>query len=288
MKELKEKLNKYSFFLNKKYELIPIQKYGKKTKFLVDLKGKKFIVLADEKTVQKYEIRIEKLGQEFTKRIGLQYISDDHQILVLTYYGQGEGVIFSKLETKNEEEIAIVLKKEIDKIHEIRRPFVNVSTRFDCKNWYEFIRNYTETYVDYAVLQKDIKKEEATYILREIDKRKEDLLSRPMCMLHGDINEDNVCFLERKKEVYLIDFDDFLIGDILYEYARMFQYLHIKPFQILKEKYYKDIEKNPLFLIYTLRNQLLGYCFEKRNQMDFTYSLASFYKTLEQLKKEID
>ncbi len=102
--------------------------------------------------------------------------------------------------------------------------------------------------------------------------------------LHGGINEDNVCFNEKTKETYLIDYDDFLVGDTLYEYARMFQY-EIPAFQIIKEKYYPNIEENSIFLIYLLRNYLLGYCFEKENGFAWENSSKNYHRVLEKLKE---
>ena len=92
-------------------------------------------------------------------------------------------------------------------------------------------------YLDFVLEQKEIAKEDYGFILALLERNKEYFNNVSLSYLHGDVNEDNVCFIKEKKEVYLIDYDDFLVGDIVYEYARMFQYMDIEQHSPLhKEK----------------------------------------------------
>lgn len=290
MKEIYNLLEQYAYFDGKSYEIFPIQKWNKQTKFLLVMENKKYMIIIDEKTINKYQIRFAKFGDFFKNLVGLKYLSEDGKIILLDYYENGEGKTLSAYQTEeiDNNSIAEEIKKTLDSIHEHKSEFLNVSTRFDCQNWYEFIYSYMKGYLDFVLEQKEIAKEDYGFILALLERNKEYFNNVSLSYLHGDVNEENVCFIKEKKEVYLIDYDDFLVGDIVYEYARMFQYLHIKAFKILKEKYYPTIEENIIFWIYIFRNQIMGYCFEKANNIDTKNSLNEFNKTLIRLKKMVN
>lgn len=286
MEKIKELLETINFFKNTEYEILPIQKCNKNYKFLLTMQNKKYLLIFGEKNIQKYKIRFQKLGKYFEQLVGLQYMDEENNFLLLDYYGNGEGTVLSqcKLNQEENEFIADKLKKILDSIHQHKSPFINLSTRFNNTSWYEFIISYMKLYADYALKQNDLTKEDYAFIFQIIEKNKIYLDTVSLHYLHGDINEDNVCFNSTKKELYLIDYDDFLVGDTLYEYARMFQYKEISAFQILKDKYYKDIENNEIFLIYTLRNWLLSYCFEHVNQLKCENSSNHYHQVLNKLK----
>jgi len=85
--------------------------------------------------------------------------------------------------------------------------------------------------------------------------------------------------------VHLIDYDNFLVGNILYDYARLFQCQNIIPFQILKDKYYKNIENNIIYLIYILRNRLLVYYFEKNNNLKYIHFISQCFKQIKKINR---
>lgn len=287
MDDIDNLLRQYTYFNGKSYEIFPIQKFNRKTKFLLVMDGQKYSIIIDEKIIQKYQIRFDKFGDFFKNLVGLKYLSDDKKIMLLNYYGNGEGNAISSFNQGeiDSEYIAKKIKVLLDSIHKRKSEFLNVTTKFDCKNWYEFIRFYMKAYLDFALEKGDISKEDYNFILQLVDSNKDYFNTVPLCYLHGDVNEDNICFNNEKRDVYLIDFDDFLVGDILYEYARMFQYLHIKSFKIIKEKYFPTIDNNIIFCLYTFRNQIMEYCFGKINNIDISKSLNAFQDTLIQLKK---
>lgn len=287
MKEIYKEIANYDYFKNKFYEIFPIQKWNKKTKFLLVIERKKYVLVLDEKIIKKYQIRFDKLGDYFKCLVGLKYLSDDKKIMLLDYYGNGEGKALSlyKSEEMDNEYIAKKIKQLLDTIHENKSDFINVSTKFNCQNWYEFIYFYMKAYLNFVLEKNDISKEDYNFVLELVNTNKNYFNTIPLSYLHGDINEDNICYNKKTKEIYLIDFDDFLVGDVLYEYARMFQYTYIEAFKIIKEKYYPTIETNSIFWLYTFRNQIMEYCFKKANNLDSTSSLNSFNKTLVFLKE---
>ncbi len=287
MEEIKELLENDSYFQGKEYLVFPIQKWNKSHKFLLEMQNTKYLLIIGEKNIQKYKLRFLALGNYFKQLVGFKYINDKDNILLLDYYGNGEGKTLSQcnFNTEENELIADKLKILLDSIHQHKSPFINFSTRFENNTWYEFIKSYMKLYADYALEQKDLTEEDYYFIFQIIEKNKPYFDTVPLHYLHGGVNEDNVCFNENTKELYLIDYDDFLVGDILYEYARIFQYENIPAFQILKNRYYEDIENNEIFLIYTLRNWLLCYCFESSNQFEYKNSSVMYHNILKKLKK---
>lgn len=286
MEEIREILEKDEYFRNKEYRLTPIQKRNKNHKFLLEMEQKKYILIVGEKRIQKYQIRFHNLDEFYKALVGLEYINPENNILLLTYYGIGDGIPLANCHLKKEDNelIAKELKELLDTIHKHTSPFINLSTRFENKSWYEFIYSYMQLYANYALEHNDLSQEDYDFIFQIIEKNKNYFDTVSLNFLHGDINEDNVCFNKKTKESYLIDYDDFLVGDTLYEYARMFQY-EISAFQIIKEKYYSNVEENTIFLIYLLRNYLLEYCFEKENGFAWENSSKKYHHILEKLKR---
>lgn len=286
MEELNALLDSIDYFKGKKYKIFPIQKWNKNEKFLLEMEDKKYVLITGEKNIKKYKIRLNKLGNYYKEIIGFKYINEDSNVILLDYYGNGKGLALSKciLNKEEDELIANQLKELLDNIHKNKSSFINFSTRFENNNWYEFIVSYMKLYADYALDQKDLKEEDYNFIFQLLEQNKTYFETVPLNYLHGDINEDNVCFNKENNEVYLIDYDDFLIGDILYDYARMFQCGDIPSFQIIKNRYYKDIDNNVIFWIYILRNWLLVYYFEKNNNLEWRSSSAMYHNVLEKLK----
>lgn len=287
MEELNILLNSLEYFKGKKYKIFSIQKWNKNSKFLLEMENKKYVLITDKKSIQKYKIRFNKLGNYYETIAGLKYFDEDNNILLLDYYGNGKGIPLSEciLSKEDNELVATQLKEILDNIHKNRNSFVNLSIHFENNNWYEFIESYMRLYAGYALKQKDLTEEDYNFIFHTLKQNKAYFENVSLSYLHGDLNEDNICFNKESREVYLIDYDDFLIGDILYDYARMFQYQNISAFQIIKNKYYKNIDNNVIFLIYTLRNWLLLYCFKKNNNFEWKNSSVMYHNILEKLKK---
>lgn len=53
MKEIYNLLEQYAYFNGKSYEIFPIQKWNKQTKFLLVMENKKYMIIIDEKTINK-------------------------------------------------------------------------------------------------------------------------------------------------------------------------------------------------------------------------------------------
>lgn len=287
MEEIKQILEKDNFFTNKNYQIVQIQKWNKNTQFLLLMDNKKYTLILGEKNIQKIKNRLNSLDEYYKEFVGLKYLNDSLNIALLDYYENGSGVPLSKLSLSEEENIYIAeqLKKIMDNMHSHKRKFVCLSTHFKGENWYDFIHFYMNLYAQIVLEQKDISKEEYNFIFNILEKNKNYFLSISLNYLHGDVNEDNICYDAKRKKVYLIDYDDCLIGDTLYDYARLFQYTHIPSIKIIKEKYFKNIEKNEIFLIYYLRNIMLDYCFRKVNKMDATSLVNSIHRVLEKIKE---
>ncbi len=119
MEKIKELLETINFFKNTEYEILPIQKCNKNYKFLLTMQNKKYLLIFGEKNIQKYKIRFQKLGKYFEQLVGLQYMDEENNFLLLDYYGNGEGTVLSqcKLNQEENEFIADKLKKILDSIH---------------------------------------------------------------------------------------------------------------------------------------------------------------------------
>lgn len=277
-------LQKDDFFKNKHFKILPIQNWNKNTKFLLEMENQKYLLILGEKNLSKYKKRLELLGDYYRNLAQVIYINENDSYLLLVYYDNGEGIPLSKCQLDSEEQqwVFQALKNILNEIHSHKSSFINFSTRFHNKNWYDFIFSYMKAYADYALEQDDLTTEDYDFIFKLLEKNKTYFTNVPLNYLHGDINPDNVCVDFKKKIVYLIDFDDFLVGDSLYEYAKIMQHKNIPVFQM-----FKNVDNNVIYSLYLLREYLLGYCFKKSNGLDYQDAYNNFQQILKDLKGEV-
>lgn len=277
------------FFKNKHFKISPIQNWQKNTKFLLEMEKQKYLLILGEKNLNKYKKRLELLGDYFKNLAQVVYINENGSYLLLAYYGNGEGIPLSKCQLDSEEQQWVFqsLKNILNEIHSHKSPFINLSTRFQNNDWYDFITSYMKAYADYALEQNDLTVEDYDFIFELLEKNKIYFTTVSLNYLHGDINPDNVCVDLKKRKVYLIDFDDFLVGDSLYEYAKMERFKDILSFQMFKEIYSADFDNYVIYLLYLLREYLLTYWFEKANDFDYQKSYENFHQIIEELKGRI-
>ena len=103
-------LDHYSFFQERKgYKVQEIQNYGRQSKFLVQYQEEYYTVFVSEKRIQKYLSRLKFLSDDYYKMIQFKYLSDDHRVLVLGYYGNIDGKnlsLFSHVSELSDEIVA--------------------------------------------------------------------------------------------------------------------------------------------------------------------------------------
>ena len=67
-------LNKYEFFKQLgKYEIFPIQDYGRKSKFKIKTESKVYTLILTDKRIKPYIRKFKELGESFKKIVGYRY-----------------------------------------------------------------------------------------------------------------------------------------------------------------------------------------------------------------------
>jgi len=96
---IEETLKKYNFFEGKEFEVFNIQDYGRKSKFKIKMKGKCYTLILSEERIKPYIKKLAILGDNFKKIIGLKYLSEDNKVLILDYFGNGNGIDLVKIDS---------------------------------------------------------------------------------------------------------------------------------------------------------------------------------------------
>ena len=252
-------LNKYEFFKQLgKYEIFPIQDYGRKSKFKIKTESKVYTLILTDKRIKPYIRKFKELGESFKKIVGYRYLSEDENILVLDYYGDGKGIDIVKLEKNGfyiEDDIYVnQLKNIIDNIHSNKTEFIDLSDNNNYTTWKEYYLDEIKNKINSIYNQKIITNNIYKLLLDKLYNSATELDSRESCLIHADITPLNVCINIETKQLYLIDYDDFKIGDSLMDISRIINCKNMsKIFNKLVELYYKNYEDNINHLFYTLR-----------------------------------
>jgi len=262
MEEIYELLNKYDYFKNKKYELIPIQDYGRSNKYKLKINNKFYTIIIDREKVKLYSEKLEKLGIYFEELIGLEYLSKDNLVIIIDYPGENNGENINLLDGILDitENLYIQnFKNIVDSIHSIKSDYINFSSNNICVNWYQYIYQELKEKLSKVKMLGGISEENEKNILISLEKNKELFENAEMSFIHADITMLNVCINPEKKELYLIDYDDFKIGDKIFDYSRIINCSSNSLFKKMVELYYKEYENTFQHHIYTLRVELNWY-----------------------------
>ena len=275
LKEIYDLLDHYSFFQDRNgYMIHEIQNYGRNSKFMITFQNEVYLVLVSKKRIQKYIPRLSKLGNDYKELIEFRYLSEDHNVLVLNYYGGIGGhdlSYFSKNQTPvDSEQLSQRLYNLIQSLHSKKSDYIDFDE--NGTTWYEYILYELTKTLDESYHNKAITKIEYNKIMECIKLNRIYFEQVETCYIHGDLTIVNICYNQDEDKLYLIDYDDFTIGDPFFDFSRIMNFADesaiLKKF---KEQYFPNIEDNIIHTIYTLRVTLNWYNFIiKRN---LTYDL---------------
>lgn len=290
LEELYNFLNKYSFFQKRKeFEIHNIQNYGRKSKFLVIYKNENYIVLIDEERIQNYLNRLQLLGRPFKEIIELKYISSDKKVMVFNYYGGLAGKDLSYLYRNLidlPDNLAERMFRLLENIHSYKISYINVDKKEETKTWFDFIYYKITKSLIKTYEYKGIRKKDIINIQKIIKKNKTYFDEVETCFIHADVTSVNVCYNPILDKLYLIDFDDFMVGDPLYDYSRMFNFSKEIPiFKKIQESYYPNIENNIIHLLYTLRVTLNWYWFVLERKLEYELPSKEIKELLNKIYK---
>lgn len=63
------------------------------------MKGKCYTLILSEERIKPYIKKLAILGDNFKKIIGLKYLSEDNKVLILDYFGNGNGIDLVKIDS---------------------------------------------------------------------------------------------------------------------------------------------------------------------------------------------
>ncbi|MCI8347006.1 MAG: phosphotransferase [Bacilli bacterium] len=274
MGELEEILKKYNFFDGKEYEIFAIQDYGRKSKFKLKMEGKYYTLILSEERIKPYVNKIALLGDEFKKIIGFRYLSDDNKVLILDYFGNGKGIDLVKIDsTLVNNDYELQLKNILDYFHSIKQDYVDFSIN-KYKNWKDYyfseISNKIIDIYKQNLITDDMKKT----LLEKLEESSKRYIDFQTTFIHADVTPLNVCINKEENSLYLIDYDDFKIGDPLMDISRIINCKDMsKVFKLLVDKYYYQYENNINHLFYTLRVNINWYNHIIEKKQEAIYNL---------------
>ncbi len=274
-------LNNYDFFKNLgNYEICMIQDYRRKSKFKIRTKNKIYTLILSKDRIEPYICKFNKLGNVFKDIVGYVYLSADEKVLVLDYFGDEKGIDIVKLEKSNfdvNDDIYIKQFKEIiDNIHSNKMDFINFNNNCNYTTWKDYYLDEIEDKISSIYKQRLITDTTYKLLLNKLYISAEELCTRETCLIHADMTPLNVCINTDQKQLYLIDYDDFKIGDPLIDISRIINCKYMsKIFYNLVERYYKNYENNINHLFYTLRVHISWYNHIVKNNHEKLYDLES-------------
>lgn len=288
MKEIEGLLKKYDFFSEKEFEIFNIQDYGRKSKFKVKMGAKCYTLILTEERITPYINKFEILGDNFKKLIGFRYLSKDKKVLVLDYFGNNKGIDLvrgdSNLEIGNYD---LQLKNILDSIHSNKQKYVDFSDN-NFKSWQDYYLSEIKSKIISIYEQHLITDEVEEILLKKLEKSSKVYVNFETTFIHADVTPLNVCVDKESEILYLIDYDDFKIGDPLIDISRIINCKNMsKVFKSLVDKYYSKYEHNINHLFYTLRVNINWYNhIIKKNQEDI-YDLEKAKQEIFNIIEEI-
>ncbi|MCI9280335.1 MAG: phosphotransferase [Bacilli bacterium] len=257
---IEEALKKYNFFEGKEFEVFNIQDYGRKSKFKIKMKGKCYTLILSEERIKPYIKKLAILGDNFKKIIGLKYLSEDNKVLILDYFGNGNGIDLVKIDsTLENNDYELQLKNILDNIHSIKHEYVDFSIN-GYKDWKDYylseISDKIINIYNQNLITNDVKK----ILLEKLEESSKRYIGFQTTLIHADVTPLNVCINKEDNSLYLIDYDDFKIGDPLMDISRIINCKDMsKIFKLLVDKYYYQYENDINHLFYTLRVNINWY-----------------------------
>ena len=224
---IEEALKKYNFFEGKEFEVFNIQDYGRKSKFKIKMKGKCYTLILSEERIKPYIKKLAILGDNFKKIIGLKYLSEDNKVLILDYFGNGNGIDLVKIDsTLENNDYELQLKNILDNIHSIKHKYVDFSIN-GYKDWKDYylseISDKIINIYNQNLITNDVKK----ILLEKLEESSKRYIDFQTTLIHADVTPLNVCINKEDNSLYLIDYDDFKIGDPLMDISHLFYTLRV-------------------------------------------------------------
>lgn len=274
MNEIEEVLKKYNFFEGKKFEIFGIQDYGRKSKFKLKIDEKYYTLILSEERIKPYINKIAILGESFKKIIGFQYLSEDNKVLILDYFGNGNGIDLVKVDsTLENNDYEVQLKNILDNIHSIKQEYVDFSIN-GYKDWKDYYFSEISDKIINIYKQKLITNGVKKILLEKLEESSKRYIDFQTTLIHADVTPLNVCINKKDNSLYLIDYDDFKIGDPLMDISRIINCKNMsKVFYLLVDKYYSQYENDINHLFYTLRVNINWYNHIIEKKQDNVYNL---------------
>ena len=224
------------------------------------MKGKCYTLILSEERIKPYIKKLAILGDNFKKIIGLKYLSEDNKVLILDYFGNGNGIDLVKIDsTLENNDYELQLKNILDNIHSIKHEYVDFSIN-GYKDWKDYylseISDKIINIYNQNLITNDVKK----ILLEKLEESSKRYIDFQTTLIHADVTPLNVCINKEDNSLYLIDYDDFKIGDPLMDISRIINCKDMsKIFKLLVDKYYYQYENDINHLFYTLRVNINWY-----------------------------
>ena len=166
MNKIKEQLKQYDFFYKKKFEILEIQDYGRKSKFKIKMDKKYYTLILEEERIDPYIRKLDRLGKELKKRIGFKYLSKDKKILVLDYFGDNHGIDLVKINDNliDNNNYVTQLKNILDSIHSNKKEYIDFSDKH-FTSWQDYYLSEIKEKIMSIHNQQIITTEEETFLL---------------------------------------------------------------------------------------------------------------------------
>lgn len=254
MNEIKKMLEKYDFFNKKEFEIFSIQDYGRKSKFKIKMDEKYYTLILVEDRIKPYINKFAVLGDNFKKIIGFQYLSKDKKVLVLDYFGYDKGIDLIKADDNLIiGDYDLQLKNILDSIHSNKQKYIDFSDN-NFKSWKDYYLSEVSSKIWSIYEQHLITNKVKEILLKKLEVSSKVYIDFETSFIHADVTPLNVCVDNVNQSLYLIDYDDFKIGDPLMDISRIINCKNMsKVFSTLVDKYYYKYENNINHLFYTLR-----------------------------------
>lgn len=276
MKDIEKMLKKYDFFEGKNFKIFSIQDYGRKSKFKMKMDGKYYTLILQSERIEPYINKLKVLGDNFKTIIGFQYLSEDKKVLVLDYFGNNKGIDLVKIDSNYIiDDFVVQLKDILDSIHSNKQKYVDFSEN-NFKSWKEYYLHEINSKITSIYEQHLITNEVKQVLSDKLENSSKIYINFQPTFIHADITPLNVCVDIENNDLYLIDFDDFKIGDPLMDISRIINCKNMsKIFSLLVDKYYYKYESNINHLFYTLRVHVNWYNHIIEKKQENIYNLES-------------
>lgn len=200
MNKIKEQLKQYDFFYKKKFEILEIQDYGRKSKFKIKMDKKYYTLILEEERIDPYIRKLDRLGKELKKRIGFKYLSKDKKILVLDYFGDNHGIDLVKINDNliDNNNYVTQLKNILDSIHSNKKEYIDFSDKH-FTSWQDYYLSEIKEKIMSIHNQQIITTEEETFLLYKLKESAKIYSNFDTSFIHADVTPLNICINLEKK-----------------------------------------------------------------------------------------